>query len=112
MSDNSSRVVSIYLERHDLADGVSLIAGRTSRSPELLKPNPHLINAAIHGLDADSAATTLVGDSLSDVEAAHRAGVNSIGYPNGTGKRERMADMEAGAVITSMSHLALALRAR
>jgi beta-phosphoglucomutase-like phosphatase (HAD superfamily) len=62
-------------------------------------------------LDADPAAATLVGDSFTDIEAAHSAGVASIGYANKPGKRERMAELRAGAVITSVADLALSLRA-
>ena len=54
---------------------------------------------------------TLVGDSLTDIEAAHRAGIASIGYADKPGKQEAMTQLQAGAVITSMSDLALSLRA-
>jgi phosphoglycolate phosphatase-like HAD superfamily hydrolase len=60
----------------------------------------------------DPAAATLVGDSLTDIEAAQQPGVASIGYVNKPGKRERMTQLRAGAVITSMADLALSIRAR
>jgi len=62
-------------------------------------------------LDANPAATALVGDSFTDIEAAHSAGVASIGYANKPGKRDRMTDLRAGVVIESMADLALSLRA-
>jgi phosphoglycolate phosphatase len=65
----------------------------------------------VQKLDADPATTTLVGGSLTDIEAAHRAGIASIGYANQPGKHEPMTQLGAGAVITSMSDLALSLRA-
>jgi phosphoglycolate phosphatase len=111
VSNNGPRAVNAYLDRHGLSDGIRLVAARTSHDPALLKPNPYLTNEAAHGLDADPAATTLVGDSFTDIEAAHRAGVASIGYANKPGKREGMAELRAGAVITSMADLALSLRA-
>jgi HAD superfamily hydrolase (TIGR01662 family) len=111
VSNNSSRAVTAYLDRHGLSDGIRLIVARISHDPALLKPNPHLINEAIRGLDADPAATALVGDSFTDIEAAQRAGVASIGYANKLGKRERMAELRAGSVIGSMADLALSLRA-
>jgi phosphoglycolate phosphatase len=77
----------------------------------VLKPSPHLIQEAVRGLDVDPKVTTLVGDSFTDIEAAHHAGVASIGYTNKPGKRERMVQLRAGAVITSMADLALSLRA-
>jgi phosphoglycolate phosphatase len=112
VSNNSTRAVNAYLDRHSLTDGIALVVARTSHNPAQLKPNPHLIDKAIRGLDADPAATTLVGDSLTDIEAAHSANVASIGYANKTGKQERMTQLHAGAVITSMADLALSLRSR
>jgi phosphoglycolate phosphatase len=111
VSNNSIRAVSAYLDRHDLSDGIDLIVARTSHDAALLKPSPHLINDAVNSLNADPAASALVGDSFTDIEAAHRAGVASIGYANRPGKRDRMTQLQAGAVITSMADLALSLRA-
>jgi phosphoglycolate phosphatase len=63
-----------------------MVVACTSHDPALLKPSPHLINKAVRGLDADPAATALVGDSLTDIEAAQSADVASIGYANKPGK--------------------------
>jgi len=111
VSNNSSRAVNAYLDRHGLSDGITLVAARTSHDPALLKPNPHLIDEAIRGLEAVRSHTALVGDSYTDIEAAHIAQVASIGYANKLGKREHMAKLRAGAVIISMADLALSLRA-
>ena len=111
VSNNSPRAVDAYLGRHGLTEGIRLVVARTSHDPALLKPSPHLIDKAVHGLNADPAASTLVGDSFTDIEAAHRAGVASIGYANQAGKRERMMELRAGAVTTSMADLVLSLRA-
>jgi HAD superfamily hydrolase (TIGR01549 family) len=112
VSNNSPRAVNAYLDRHGLSDVIELVVGRTSPDPGLLKPNPHLIAEAVDGLDATPVASTLVGDSFTDIEAAHRAGVASIGYANQPGKRDRMTQLQAGAVITSMADLALSIRAQ
>ena len=83
VSNNSPRAVNAYLERHGLSDGIRLVVARTSHDPALLKPSPHLINDAVRGLNGIHSASTLVGDSFTDIEAAQRAGVASIGYANG-----------------------------
>jgi beta-phosphoglucomutase-like phosphatase (HAD superfamily) len=111
VSNNSPRAVNAYLDRHSLSGGIRLVVARTSHDPALLKPSPYLINTAVRGLDADLAVTALVGDSFTDIEAAHSANVASIGYANKPGKLERMMQLQAGAVITSMADLALSLRA-
>lgn len=111
VSNNSPRAVNAYLDRHGLSHGIALVAARISHDPALLKPSPHLINEAIFALDANPTESALVGDSFTDIEASHSAGVASIGYANRPGKRERMTELRAGAVITSMADLALSLRA-
>jgi phosphoglycolate phosphatase len=110
VSNNSARAVSAYLDRHGLSDGVALVVARTSHDPALLKPSPHLLEIAVEKLAADPAATAFVGDSLTDIEAAQRAGIASIGYANKPGKQDRMTQLNAGAVITTMSDLDLSLR--
>jgi phosphoglycolate phosphatase len=112
VSNNSARAVNAYLDHHGLSNGVALVVARTSHDPAQLKPSPHLLEIALQKLAADPAATALVGDSLTDIEAAHRAGIASIGYADKPGKQEAMTQLHAGAVITSMSDLALSLRAR
>ena len=102
--------VAAYLHRHGLSDRVALVVARTSHDPALLKPSPHLLEIAVQKLAADPAATTLVGDSLTDIEAAQRARIASIGYANKPGKQEAMTQVNTGAAITSMADLALALR--
>jgi HAD superfamily hydrolase (TIGR01549 family) len=111
VSNNSPRAVNAYLDRHSLSGGIRLVVARTSHDPALLKPSPHLIDKAVRDLDADPTESALVGDSFTDIEAAHRADVASIGYANRPGKLERMKQLQAGAVITSMADLALSLRA-
>ena len=111
VSNNSPRAVNAYLDRHGLIGGIRLVVARTSHDPALLKPSPHLINEAVRGLDAHPAESALVGDSLTDIEAAQRASVASIGYANKLGKLECMTQLRAGAVITSMADLVLSLRA-
>jgi hypothetical protein len=76
----------------------------------LLKPSSYLIEEAVRGLNADPAATALVGDSLTDIEAAHSAGIASIGYANQPGKHENMTQAQAKAVITSLADLALSFQ--
>lgn len=112
VSNNSERAVNIYLARHGLDDRIGQVFARTSHDPALLKPSPHLIDKAVQALSANPDATALVGDSITDIEGARIAGVDSIGYANKPGKFERMTAARAGAVITSLADLALRLRAR
>jgi phosphoglycolate phosphatase len=111
VSNNSARAVRTYLTQHGLDDRIPHVVARTSHDPALLKPSPHLINLAVKALNASPAECALVGDSTTDIEGARLAGIESIGYANKLGKRERLSDAGAGAVITSLADLTLRLRA-
>jgi phosphoglycolate phosphatase len=112
VSNNSPRAVRAYLAQHGLDDRIPLVIARTSHNPGLLKPDPYLINQAVAALAAEPGECTLVGDSTTDVEAAHLASVHAIGYANRPGMRERLAQAGAGVVITSLADLAIRLRTR
>ena len=112
VSNNSSRAVHSYLVRHGLDDRISLVVARTNHDPALLKPSPHLITQAVEALNAEPGECTLVGDSVTDVQGALLASVQSIGYANKPGKRERLSQAGAGAIINSLADLALRFRAR
>jgi phosphoglycolate phosphatase-like HAD superfamily hydrolase len=54
----------------------------------------------------------LVGDSDTDMHAAYRAGVDSIGYANRPGKHASLTAAGALTAISSLADLVLSLRAR
>lgn len=112
VSNNSDRAVRTYLELHNLDDRVDLVVARTSPDPSLLKPNPHLIDQAVSQLAARARECLLVGDSVTDIQAAELAGVDTIGYANKHGKRESLAEAGATAIVASLADLVLPLRAR
>lgn len=112
VSNNSARAVGAYLTRHALDGPIGVVIARTSPDPDLLKPCPHLLQQAIAVSNAEPDACTLVGDQVSDIDAARSAGTHSIGYANEPGKADAFADSGAGAIVTSLAPIALALRAR
>ena len=112
VSNNSAVAVRAYLEAHDLAHRVAAVAARTGSDPAILKPSPYLIKQAASALDASPSACAVVGDSPTDIQAAHSAGALSIGYASKLGEHERMTQAGVGAVIDSMADLTLRLRAQ
>jgi phosphoglycolate phosphatase len=112
VSNNSERAVRSYLALHGLDDRIDLIAARTSPNPALLKPSPHFISQAITGLGAQLGECVLIGDSTTDIQAASRAGIASIGYANRPGKPASLTAAGATAIVTSLADLVLPIRAR
>jgi beta-phosphoglucomutase-like phosphatase (HAD superfamily) len=112
VSNNSDQAVRAYLKRHGLDDRVDLVVARISPDPALLKPSSHLIDQAIQQVAAQPGQCTLVGDSVTDIEAGQQANVATIGYANKPGKHQHLTDAGATAVITSLADLVLPLRAR
>ena len=110
VSNNSDDAVHTYLTTHRLTGQINYISARTLADITRLKPHPHLVTQATHALHAQPATCVLVGDSLTDIHAAHAAGVPAIGYANKTSKPPRFTDTGAVAVITRMIDLAAALR--
>ena len=70
VSNNSARAVHAYLDRHGLDDRIGLVVARTDHDPALLKPSPHLIIRAVGAVDAEPSECALVGDSVTDIQAA------------------------------------------
>jgi len=111
VSNNSEDAVRRYLDRHELGSYVDHVSARyDGMHPGLMKPNDHLIRRALDSLGAAPRAGTLIGDSISDVDAGRSAGLPVIGYANKPGKQERLNDAGADAVIDSMTELADAIR--
>jgi phosphoglycolate phosphatase-like HAD superfamily hydrolase len=106
VSNNSAAAVDAYLDLYDLRRWVDYVSARTSSDVQLLKPSPHLLDQAITALGLTAADSTLLGDSLTDIEAAKAAGIQSIGFANKPGKRSRMVDMRADAITDSLAELA------
>jgi beta-phosphoglucomutase-like phosphatase (HAD superfamily) len=68
VSNNSSYAILEYLAIHRIGP-VAGVVGRDDSDPELMKPSPYLVRAAVGILDAHPAECALVGDSTTDMLA-------------------------------------------
>ncbi|TWP51557.1 HAD family phosphatase [Lentzea tibetensis] len=109
VSNNSAAAVEEYLHLHGLAPHVSYVSARTEPDPSLLKPSTFLLRQASDALGIAAAECTLVGDSLTDIQAAHDSGVLVIGYANKPGKIELFANRSPIAIVTSIALLLASL---
>ncbi|WP_327349562.1 HAD hydrolase-like protein [Streptomyces sp. NBC_01321] len=110
VSNNSAECVRVFLDQHGLAGHVLEVVGRPEKQPELMKPNPHSLVTAAERLGVDITLCALIGDSLTDIQAAHAVGSAAIGYANKSRKRQVFAESGAEAIIESMQAIADAIR--
>lgn len=109
VSNNGASAVETYLRRHDLERYVSYVSARRSPDPGLLKPNPYLLAAAIEASAQPPDQSVLIGDSVTDIEAARAVGSASIGYANKPGKHDSLEAAGADVIIESMGDIARSL---
>ncbi|MEU1862086.1 MULTISPECIES: HAD family hydrolase [Streptomyces] len=109
VSNNSAECVGVFLELHGLEGYVTKIVGRPSKQPHLMKPNPFPLITAAEQMHIDVTSCTLIGDSLTDIQAAHAAGATVIGYANKPHKSEAFIEARADAVTQDMQAIADAL---
>ncbi|WP_435970370.1 HAD family hydrolase [Streptomyces sp. Qhu_M48] len=112
VSNNSADCVHAYLSAQGLSGAVEAVVGRPILRPDLMKPSPHPLLEAAATLGVSPQRSALVGDSVTDIEAARAAGTGSIGFANRPGKEEALASAGAGAVVTAMQCIARAFTAR
>lgn len=110
VSNNSAECVSSFLARHALDAYVLEVVGRPTNRPDLMKPHPYSLLRAAELLEVNPSECVLIGDSLTDIQAAHTAGSTAIGYANKVGKRAAFAEAGAEAVTEHMGAIAAAMR--
>ncbi|MFC8292457.1 HAD family hydrolase [Streptomyces sp. NPDC057242] len=111
VSNNSAECVRAFLELHGLEEYVTEIVGRPSEQPHLMKPNPFPLITAAERMHIDVTSCTLIGDSLTDIQAAHAAGATVIGYANKPHKADLFNEAQADVVTEHMQDIAEALAA-
>ena len=109
VSNNSAEAVHTYLNRFRLHSLVRAVIGRQPRRPDLMKPHPSLVAAALDLLDIHGPKAVLVGDAITDVQAAHTGRVRAIGYAKTLTRGHELALAGADALTEDMGALAEAL---
>ncbi|HKH41852.1 MAG TPA: HAD family hydrolase [Solirubrobacterales bacterium] len=99
--------VEHYLELLDAKEIVD--AWTTSDDVEQTKPEPDLVHAALDKVGGRPEDSMLIGDTVWDVEAAHRAGVDTLAVRTGGFSEQELRDAGAREVFTSVEELRRAL---
>ncbi|MFI8385818.1 HAD family hydrolase [Streptomyces sp. NPDC085540] len=111
VSNNSAECVRSFLEAHGLGGYVERVIGRPVGQPHLMKPNPFPLIGAAEQMQMDITLCALIGDSLTDVQAAHAAGATVIAYANKPHKADLFAEARADAITDDMQAIADVLNA-
>lgn len=79
VSNNQHQTVEYLLDHHGVTPHVDVTYGRKPTLTDLRrqKPAPHYLNRALTDLGADPTRTLYVGDSVTDILAARRAGIDA-----------------------------------
>jgi HAD superfamily hydrolase (TIGR01509 family) len=90
----------------DLLDARELADGWTSSADvESTKPEPDLVHSALEKAGAEPGDAVMIGDTPWDVEAAKRAGVETIAVMTGGFSEQELRDAGAVAVFESVAEL-------
>ena len=100
VTNNSATAVEAYLARHRAERHVDAIAGRRSEAIDELKPHPALVLEALDATGGHPSRAILVGNSPSDIEAAHRAGAAAVGFVDRPPKWRSLSS--ADALVTTI----------
>lgn len=106
VSNNAAEPIHVYLEHHGLTAYVRGVVGRPHLRPDLMKPEPHGVHAALTIAETDAQCAVLIGDSVSDIEVARAAGVRSIGYAKTTRRGIELLEAGADALTDRIASLA------
>ncbi len=90
----------------DLLDAREIVEAWTaSADVEQTKPKPDLVHAALDKVDGRPDDALMVGDTVWDVEAAARAGVETLAVRTGGFSEQELRDAGARDVYTSVEEL-------
>ncbi len=95
--------VEHYIELLDAREIVE--AWTTSSDVEQTKPKPDLVRAALDKVDGRPDDALMIGDTVWDVEAAARAGVDTLAVRTGGFSEQELRDAGARDVYTSVEEL-------
>ncbi|MEH0545204.1 HAD family hydrolase [Streptomyces sp. B21-105] len=104
VTNNAPRAAERYLRAYGLRPYFAAVHGR-SADPDLMKPDPDVVERALRDLRLEPEAAVMIGDTAADVLAAERAGVPFVGYGRNAEKRLRLRDAGAKIVLDAYGPL-------
>lgn len=105
VSNNSESAILAFIDLHGLHGEIDGVVGRIRSRTEDLKPEPHLLRRALYARAAAPADAVLIGDSVTDIQAARAAGTAVIAYANKSRKESQLLAAGPDALIHSMGDI-------
>jgi phosphoglycolate phosphatase len=105
VSGNAKHVISAKLASHGLADKISCIFGALEPGDKAEK-----IRKACRHFGVDAGRSCMIGDSVSDIRCAKRAGVQSIAATWGWQWRGKLVGEKPDFIVNSVQELAVLLK--
>jgi HAD superfamily hydrolase (TIGR01549 family) len=100
---NSANSTQHILDRFKVAEYFDAVIPRDQVSQ--YKPNPEHCNAALKALGVSAAETVMVGDSVTDMQAAVEVKAIAVGLPTGVSTQEQLLTQGANYIVTSITDL-------
>lgn len=111
-SNNDAGAITEFLALHKMAPFFTdRVFGRDSRALDRMKPEPDSVLRAVTALGLSPSLCVMVGDKVSDLEAARAAGTSFLGCTHDETERDHMLKLGADAVVTSLSVVLVPLQA-
>ncbi|WP_329442144.1 HAD-IA family hydrolase [Streptomyces canus] len=112
VSNNADNPIKAFLDQPGLKDRFEAVFGRDPYNAALMKPDPDCVHRALTYLDLPENAPPclLVGDQLTDLQAARAAGTRFLGYTRDRSRARAMLRDGADAVVTSFAPVVAACR--
>lgn len=102
VSNNAAEAIEAWLSEAGLRPSIDAITGR---DPRHMKPDPTPLKIAADAIGRPLNQCVLVGDSLSDAQAARRAGTALVALANKPHKVPQFVDEGYGAIIEKITEL-------
>ncbi|WP_200306699.1 HAD family hydrolase [Streptomyces adelaidensis] len=109
VTNNAEGPVLRFLELHGMSGKFEVVCGRDPHEPRHMKPDPHLLHRALWSLGRMSPRdAVMVGDQLTDLQAARSAGVGFLGYSTDDEQSGNLSREGAHCVVHSHTQLVAA----
>lgn len=106
VTNNAEGPVQEFLEHRNMFGKFEAVCGRDRREPHRMKPDPSSVRCALRRLGGmNPADAVLVGDQVTDLQAAAAAGVRFLGYSNDDERSGNLLQGGARCVIRAHTEL-------